>query len=123
MIKRAAAEDLKFDVTIWSWVDGGRDPRLDLRSRKPFKTVNTEYLIVSWMSLVVNVAGTLGMFTGFSFIATSKWFATLVFKRLKCFQSKDHVQFFINSKSKSLTLWSGVWYPREVWSLTESDRL
>ena len=84
MIKRAAAEDLKFDVTIWFELP---ESTVDLRSRKPFKTAKTEYLIVSWMSLVGNVGRTLGMFTGFSFIATSKWCATVVFKRLKCFKS------------------------------------
>ena len=81
--KRVATEDLEFDVTIRFEL---HESTLDLRSRKPFKTVKTEYLIICWMSLVGNVGGTLGMFTGFSFIATSKWFATLVFKRLKCFK-------------------------------------
>ena len=40
------------------------------------KTVNKEYLIVSWMSLVGNVGGTLGMFVGFSFIGTTEWLMT-----------------------------------------------
>ena len=88
---KAAKEDLEFDVTIRFELP---ESTLDLRSKKPFKTVKTEYLIVSWMSLVGNVGGTLGMFTGFSFITTSKWFAALVFKRLKCSKSKNHLKSF-----------------------------
>ena len=42
----------------------------DLRTEEPFKTVKTEYLIVSLMSLVGNVGGTLGLFIGFSFATT-----------------------------------------------------
>ena len=42
----------------------------DHRSDEPFKTVKTEYLIVSLMSLVGNVGGTLGLFIGFSFATT-----------------------------------------------------
>ena len=40
MAKRAVAEDLKLDVTIWFELP---ESTLDLRSRKPFKTVKTEY--------------------------------------------------------------------------------
>ena len=40
----------------------------DQRSEDPFKTVNTEYLIITWQSLVGTVGGTLGIFVGFSFI-------------------------------------------------------
>ena len=47
----------------------------------PFKTVKKEYLVVTWMSLIGNIGGTLGVFVGFSLIgfvtsATEffKWF-------------------------------------------------
>ena len=43
-----------------------------VRSYEPFKTIKKEYLIISWMSLLGNVGGTLGMFIGFSFITTSE---------------------------------------------------
>ena len=45
-------------------------------SVKPFKTVKTEYLITTFMSLVGNVGGTLGMFVGFSFIGMADWFTS-----------------------------------------------
>ena len=44
-----------------------------VRSYEPFKTIKEEYLIISWMSLLGNVGGTLGMFIGFLFIPTSEW--------------------------------------------------
>ena len=43
---------------------------------KPFKTVKTEYLLTTFMSLVGNVGGTLGMFVGFSFIGMADWFTS-----------------------------------------------
>ena len=46
----------------------------DLRSERPYKTVNTEYLVVSPMSLIGNVGGAMGMFVGFSFIGCSELF-------------------------------------------------
>ena len=46
----------------------------DHRSEKPFKTVKTEYLIMSWVSLVAQVGGTFGMFIGFSFLGIFEWF-------------------------------------------------
>ena len=47
--------------------------RQNQRSREPFKTVRREYWLMSTMSMVGNVGGTLGMFVGFSFIGTSEW--------------------------------------------------
>ena len=41
----------------------------DGRSRKPFKTVESEYYLLPLMTLIGNVGGTLGMFVGFSIIA------------------------------------------------------
>ena len=52
----------------------------DQRSDEPFKTVHREILAMSFMSLVGNVGGTLGMFIGFSFVGTSEWFMDLVGK-------------------------------------------
>ena len=52
----------------------------DQRSDEPFKTVHRELLTMSFMSLVGNVGGTLGMFIGFSFIGTSEWFMELIGK-------------------------------------------
>ena len=45
----------------------------DHRSEKPFKIVKTEYLIMSWISLVANVGGTFGLFIGFSFLGLFEW--------------------------------------------------
>ena len=59
-----------------------------VRSYKLFKTIKEEYLIISWMSLLGNVGGTLGMFIGFSFITTSEWAIDAglsVWKRCKLF--------------------------------------
>ena len=49
-------------------------------SNAPFKIVKREYLIMTWMSFIGNVGGTLGLFVGFSFVTTSEWFvdATVV---------------------------------------------
>ena len=46
----------------------------ELRSLEPFKTVKTEYWILSGLSFVGNVGGTLGMFVGFSFVGLAEWF-------------------------------------------------
>ena len=53
---------------------------VDTMSNAPFKIVKREYLIMTWMSFVGNVGGTLGLFVGFSFVTTSEWFvdATVV---------------------------------------------
>ena len=57
------------------WLEFGSPyASLDLRSTRPVKFVMKEYFIVNAMSLVGNIGGTLGMFIGFSFIATSEWF-------------------------------------------------
>ena len=44
-----------------------------MRSKKPFKTVKKEALIVSWVSLIGIVGGTLGLFVEFSFIGALEW--------------------------------------------------
>ena len=49
--------------------DFNRDPRSD----EPYKTVKREYLIITWISMIGTVGGTLGMFEGFSLIGTSQW--------------------------------------------------
>ena len=50
------------------------DQRLrDYRSKKPYKTVHMEYLLMTGMSLVGNVGGMLGLFIGFSFLGFSEW--------------------------------------------------
>ena len=48
--------------------------RRQSRLMLPYKTVHTEYLVTTWISLVGAVGGTLGMFVGFSIIGTSEWF-------------------------------------------------
>ena len=45
----------------------------DHMSKKPFKMIKEEYLILNEISLIGNVGGTLGMFVGFSFIGTAEW--------------------------------------------------
>ena len=49
-------------------------------SRKPFKIIKKEYLILNDMSLIGNVGGTLGMFVGFSFIGTFEWLLDILSK-------------------------------------------
>ena len=59
-----------------------------VRSYELFKTIKEKYVIISWMSLLGNVGGTLGMFRGFSFITTSEWAIDAglsVWKRCKLF--------------------------------------
>ena len=58
--------ELKFEMTLPTSVQ-------NLRSEKPFKIVETEYWIVTELSLIGTVGGTLGMFIGFSVIGTSEW--------------------------------------------------
>ena len=71
------SENLLFEAleghTLWLEF---RSPHasLDVRTTRPVKFVMKEYFIVNAMSLVGNIGGTLGMFIGFSFIATSEWF-------------------------------------------------
>ena len=50
------------------------------RSMEPFKTVKREYLLMTTMSFIGNVGGTLGMFIGFSFVGTSEWLIDIVSK-------------------------------------------
>ena len=52
----------------------------DLRSEKPFKTVKTEYWIISGVSLIGSIGGTLGLFVSFSFIDILKWMILKVFR-------------------------------------------
>ena len=49
----------------------------ELRSLEPFKTVKTEYYIMSGLAFVGNVGGTLGLFVGFSFIGVAEWYLGL----------------------------------------------
>ena len=53
---------------------------IDTRSDMPFKTVKREYWIMSWLSLIGNVGGTLGMFVGFSVITTAESAMTVLAK-------------------------------------------
>ena len=76
----------------WNWTDG-QEPRRsfvmeynfelpsitrDHRSEEPFKTVRTEYLIMTWMLLVGNVGRTWGMFVGFSLFGIFEFIAEAV---------------------------------------------
>ena len=54
----------------------------NVRSVHPFKFVKTEYWVMSGMTLVGNVGGTLGMFIGFSFIGLSQWIMDLVNRKI-----------------------------------------
>ena len=65
----------------WSSMNG--------RTDKPYKTVKTEQLIMSVMSLVGNVGGTLGMCVGFSFLGTSEWIMTVVIQLWRNFRERD----------------------------------
>ena len=49
------------------------DYNTNSRSDEPYKTVKREYLIITWISMIGTVGGTLGMFVGFSLIGTSEW--------------------------------------------------
>ena len=42
-------------------------------SAKILKTIKREYLLVTWISLVENIGGTLGFFVGFSLLGTCEW--------------------------------------------------
>ena len=44
----------------------------DIRSVQPQKTVMKDYWTISWIALVGNVGGTLGLFAGFAFCSTSQ---------------------------------------------------
>ena len=64
----------------------------DIRSEELFKNVMTEYLIVTTMSLVGVVGGTLGMFAGFSFFGVTEWFiavASVELQKLTKITSKE----------------------------------
>ena len=72
--------ELKFEMTLPTSVQ-------NLRSEKPFKIVETEYWIVTELSLIGTVGGTLGMFIGFSVIGTSEWLMQAI-DRLKSIKSE-----------------------------------
>ena len=79
----------------------------EVRSLKPFKTVKTEYWIMSGLSFVGNVGGTLGMFVGFSFIGVAELFigtAAALWQRLK----RKHI---VNFK-RSISI-----FRKSLWSL------
>ena len=50
---------------------GSPDASKESRTQHPFKTVHEEYFILNGRGLVGNVGGTLGLFTGFSFVAVA----------------------------------------------------
>ena len=58
------------------------------RSEKLLKTVMTEYWIVSSLSLIGTVGGTLGMFVGFSIMGTSEWLLTALAKGFRLIRGK-----------------------------------
>ena len=64
---------------------GFPESSIDVRPSEPFKTIKTEYLVVSWMSLLGNVGGTLGIFVGFSLTGASEWCLVIVQKLWKWF--------------------------------------
>ena len=59
--------EVKFDPSLGSVIPWKS------RALKPLKTVRREYFILSGLSFVGNVGGTLGMFVGFSFIGSVEW--------------------------------------------------
>ena len=59
---------LKFDPSLGSIIPWKS------RALELFKTVKREYYIMSGLSFVGNIGGTLGMFVGFSFIGSAEWF-------------------------------------------------
>ena len=52
----------------------------DVRTLQPFKTVKTEYWIVTFMSLMGVVGGTMGMFVGFSIIQSTSEFKRVILR-------------------------------------------
>ena len=76
------------------WVFGYKfdSPRShDMRSEKPFKKVNKEYLEMTLISLIGSVGGTLGMFVGFSLngmLDSSDWFWKGTFKMMASLRQK-----------------------------------
>ena len=42
-------------------------------SAKILKTLKKEYLVVTWISLIENIGGTLGFFVGFSLLGICEW--------------------------------------------------
>ena len=56
----------------------------DNRSKAPYKIVKQEYLVNSWISLLVGtIGGTLGMFVGISFIGTLEWIIDAAYRARK----------------------------------------
>ena len=64
----------------------------DVRRDMPFKTIRTEYLLMSQMLLVGNVGGTLGVFIGFSIFGTSEWFIGVFTKLWTCFKNTRNLR-------------------------------
>lgn len=64
---------MEYSFEIDKYSIGAEVRRRDHRSEEPYKTVHTEYLIVSDMALVGNMGGMLGLFIGFSFLGISEW--------------------------------------------------
>ena len=66
----------------------------NMRSKKPFKTVHREHLVMSMVSLLADVGGTLGIFVGLSLFGTSEWFMRVLegflAKRNKIKKADDH---------------------------------
>ena len=69
----------KFDVNLYV-----REERSEVLE----KTVHTEYLVNTFMSLFGNVGGTLGIFVGFSIIGTTDWINESVTSRIQDFVGK-----------------------------------
>ena len=59
--------EFRFELPFFTWQS---------IMNKPFKTVKTEQLMISFLSLIGNIGGTLGMCVGFSLIGTSEWIMT-----------------------------------------------
>ena len=77
------------DAIVISVKFGFPDSSIDVRPSEPFKTIKTEYLVVSWMSLLGNVGGTLGIFVGFSMTGASEWCLVIVQKLWKWFCARN----------------------------------
>ena len=52
---------------------GSPDSSIELRSRRPFKTVLEEYYILDMRGVIGNIGGTISLFTGFSFFGIATW--------------------------------------------------
>ena len=57
-------------------------------TKTPFKTIKKEQYVISDMSLIGNIGGTLGMFVGFSFLAKTEWVLTKLEGLLRRFRNR-----------------------------------